>query len=960
VGNPFFYADNVFEKAGNYTVASTVRNAFQATPIRETITEIHFDPNDQHSRKQRIAIELGPDDNYWIDYQIRDDQNQLIDQDVMRYQVIDSHVEFRPTPVDINVAPVSGNMRINPLANTQGVYRSDEPMDVMVRVFPKMQSDLTLHWALLECFYSGHLDGGEIQLANTKNDFQDVHIKRDWIDGRDAYQLKLTLKEGKNIVDEQTYFLGRQSDLTQQYNARQGKILDRDYVKQYAYYRTTFIFSDDVHPKSEAEALAYIQTMCDQASNMTRYMTYMVDLRDFEVLPGVFDFALLDKVMDAAADRGMALTIRYAHLDRHGEYRWPKYYRQHSSEGMEIHEHTYGGFSVTDPRVADLWLRAYKATSQRYANHPGFQGFYLMEPAGETTVQDKPWMGLVAGYDPSILPVFRDFLQHHLKLDLKQLNERWQKQYTRWDQVELPLPKMNLGSKPDLRMQWVDFNRFKVWLDTDYWFVKAANAIREYDKNHVLMIYDNVINPNLQGIVDFGHNGGNQYKRFEGKMLNAWYKNQSGWITEPHHPHRWAAYGDPAERGWVLDWSVFVMTAQAGAGGANLHVYYMPKPDGLVAKYGGAYSYDRFSKYRPILNELHEMKLIQNKPQVAAIHDPYTLYSKHRTTFSPRLDDLQRYFELLKFSGVNFDMQSDNRDSLDGYKLVLINPLDEVMSEQRIDAINDVIRKQGAKSIVFAHAGRYCPERAGVDFPLLKALGIDPPTGDYVGDIANVEARVMTENPLFGVNEKLSFFTRADHKLALESDMVKQRNLFWNWPFRWIPRTDYFGFYGQNMQTNGKVLARFDNGSVALSEHQVGKGSVIVFWGTPNYTPENYPTLMPNAVKWAGVDDPNAGNPVPFMLEGKNEALGRHYVLLYQENAGTYQQGFPNVADGKYFLDDMVTDQRLGVFTGKQLRDMGPQLPWDSSHSPLKIIRCLPYDDVRADWKDLYGGAEHQ
>lgn len=958
VNEPYFYADNVLKDEGTYTLAATVRNTFQATPVSETITQIKFDPNDQNARRQRVAIELGPNDNYWINYQIRDAKGDLIDQDVMRYQVIGSDVTKTLAPVDVSKAPVSGNMRINPLANTQGVYEPGQPMDVTVRLFPKGLTGLTLQWELLQCLYPGHLDGGAIDVPAGNKPFQDLRITRPWMEGRNAYQLKITVKQGPKRIDEQIYFLGRKTDITQQYNSRQGMILDRDYVKKFSYNRTTFIYYDGFKPSSEDQALDFFKQMCDQTSTISRYMTYMIDLRDFEVLPGVFDFALLDKVMDAAADRGMALTIRYAHTDRQGMYRWLKYLRQHSSEGMEISEPSYGGFSLTDERVVEMWMQAYKATALRYANHPGFQGFYLMQPAGETVMQDQPWAGVVAGYDPTIRPMFTKYLREILGLSLEQVNKRWGKAYHNWDEIDLPMPWMDLGAVPDLRMQWVDFNTFKEWLKNEYWFVRAARAIREYDKNHVLIVYSNVINPNLQGLVDYGHNGGNQYKRWEGLMVNAWDQHKSGWITEPHHPHRWAAYGDPAMRGWVLDWSIWVMTAQAGAGGANLHVYYMPKPDGLVAKFGGAYSYDRFVKYQPILNELHDMKLIQNKPQVAAMLDKLTLYTKHRTTFAPRLDDLSRFFELLKSTGVGFDLVDDYKMSLDGYKLVITNPLDEVLSEQRIVELDSVVRNEGAKAIVCAYAGRYCPQRDGVEFPLLKQLGIDAPKGQYIRDGVNVTAKVTEENPLFDKDSQLAFFTQADQQAALASDMMKRQSVFWNWPFRWIPRSDYFGYYGQNMNTNGKVLARFANGAVALSEHKVGKGEVIVFWGTPNYTIENYPRLMPNAVKWAGVHDPNAGNPVPFTLEGRNEQLKRHYVLMYQETPGTYQQGFANVADGEYFLDDMVTDQRLGLFTGKQLREHGPKLTWDSSYSPLKIIRCIPRKEMRATWDGLYGGMD--
>jgi hypothetical protein len=543
-----------------------------------------------------------------------------------------------------------------------------------------------------------------------------------------------------------------------------------------------------------------------------------------------------------------------------------------------------------------------------------------------------------------------------MKLNLAQVNARWGTTYKHWQEIELPHPRMQMGTLPDLRMQWVDFNCFKSWLDNDGWYPQAARAIRAYSPNHVLITYGFPDSPELVGLVDYGHNGGNHYMEREGQLIDAWYKHQTGWITEPHHPHRWAAYGDPAERGWVLDWSTYIMLAQAGAGGANLHVYFMSKPYSLVSKYAGAFSFDRFEKFKPILNEMHHVELIRNQPKVLAMQDPYTLYCKHRTTFSPRLDDLRRYFELLKFDSVKFDLTPTQ--ALDQYKMILPNLLDEVISEEHLKQIDTMVRENGAKTIISAITGKYCPERGSEPFALLKQLGITPPTGEYISNEAHVIAKVEGANPLFESGKELVFFTRADQQLALDSDQVKVREKFWTWPFRWIPQTDYFGYYRDNMQTNGKVLARFASGAVALSEHQVGKGQVIVFWGTPNYTQEYYKGMMARAAQWAGISDPTAGNPVPLMIEARNVELKRHYAVMYNETPGTYQQGFPNIADGKYFIDDIINDERLGTYTGKELREKGPMLTWRSSMSPLKIIRAIPYAEVRAPWADRYGGAE--
>ena len=136
------------------------------------------------------------------------------------------------------------------------------------------------------------------------------------------------------------------------------------------------------------------------------------------------------------------------------------------------------------------------------------------------------------------------------------------------------------------------------------------------------------------------------------------------------------------------------MLAQAGAGGTNMHIYYWPlngREDlSLPAHYGREYAYDRFQKWRPLLEEMHGIKLQQTPPQVAVIQDIYTLFCKHRTIFQPRMDDLRRWFELLKSDSIDYqDFRPENRDK---YKLILPNILDEVMSENNIRLIGEMVK----------------------------------------------------------------------------------------------------------------------------------------------------------------------------------------------------------------------------------------------------------------------------
>ncbi|HEY3418769.1 MAG TPA: beta-galactosidase, partial [Armatimonadota bacterium] len=586
--DPFVYADSLLSERGVYRVAVRVTNEFQGASIRESVSTLTFDPEQLQSRHQRITFPLGPDGNYWIAYQITNATGKVVAGDFLRTQAVGSPVTKPLATLDPRQAPALGYLRINPTAHTNGVYGVQEPLQVLARVFPKGAAKLTLSWRLRLYAYDTVVQTGTAAVAYHGEPYRELPLKLAWLPGHDAYRLTLQVKRDGVTVDEQEYLVGRQTDFSHPYGTRTGKILDRDYVKQSAYFRVTY-HNGNKKFATEEEQITHFRAFCDNATPLTRYATYMIDLAEFEILPGVYDFSVLDRIMDIAADRGCALTIRLGHADGYTRFNWLPYLRQYSFDGTPVAGHPfYGGYALTYHPYLDGWFRAYRALYDRYRTHPGFQGYYLMKPGGEWTVIDRPNEGVIAGYEPSTVPVFREYLQQTLHLTLAQLNARWGTQYARWDDVLPPLPDFTLGVTPDLRMAWLDFVRFKASLE-QWWFIEASKRIRAYDPNHVIIAYHYQPDQGIIGKVDYLHNGGNQLLNREGWFVDAW-KGGTGWISEPHSPHRWAHYFDPAEKGWILDWTTFILMAQAGGGGANLHVYYYPNPTvSLPAHYGGSY-----------------------------------------------------------------------------------------------------------------------------------------------------------------------------------------------------------------------------------------------------------------------------------------------------------------------------------------------------------------------------------
>ncbi len=949
--DPFLYADNIFKKAGNYCLTAQIRNEFQGTPVREFKQDIQFDPAKADSAKQKLIFPLGPDDHYWIEYKINDHSGQAVDGGEIQHQVLFNTDKTPLTPINAKLPPPAGILRLNEDHPGRGVYRRSEPLKLNARLFPQAAGALKIDWKLRAYLYGDLLDQGSQTVDCPDAAVQDIFIAPKTSADRDSYRFEVEISSGGKVLEKRSYLCGFVSDSAQRLE-RAGRVFNRHELKKHSYNRTTYLTPRHRKLVSEEDARNDFIAYLDQSRQMATDITVLISLPDFEVLPGVYDFTDLDMMMECAADYGCKLTVRLSQADENQLYRWPKASRQYNYDQTVILTRHYGGYAVSDPALNELWLNAYRTLFNRYRNHVAFQGYYIMLPAGEYTVLDRPWAGQIAGYSPVLAAGFREFLRDNLKYSLDDLNRRWGTNYKSFDEVEAPQPTLRNGAKPDLRMQWIDFCRVKSLLGSHYWFPKAIDSIRQYDNDRVTIVYGHPRTfTHLSGKLDYCHNGGNHSIENLGAFTQAWQKHQIGWITEPHHPHRWAAdNGDHSVRGWVLDFSVWIMLAQAGGGGANLHVYYYPNPAMELDKhYGNTYAYDRFQRFRPILEELRTLELVNPPTQVATLHDPYTLYAKHRAIYVHRLYDLGRWLELVRNDAVPTEkFQEENKDN---YKLYVPNLIDEVISLDSLNTLDSAVRG-GARLLIGANTGKYVPELGSEPFQLLKKLGIQAPATDWQMRGKQVEATVGTDNPLFTAGRKLVFQTGERLHEQLQSEEVRKK--FLGFAYRWIPETDYFGYYPGHQITGGKVLATFPDGGAAMSLHRVGKGEVIVFWGTPDMSNEQLAGMMKNAAAWAGVDNPRQDSPVALITEGKSESLKRHYALLYQLKAGKYRQKIQSVPDGNWFVDDPLSEYKYGIYTGKELRENGIELEWCDGNTPLKILRMIPENQMSAVWSKLY------
>ena len=145
--------------------------------------------------------------------------------------------------------------------------------------------------------------------------------------------------------------------------------------------------------------------------------------------------------------------------------------------------------------------------------------------AGELLVIDKPWHGINVGHNSVSRIAFQNYLKDEEKLSLADLNKRWGTNLSKWEEINTPLPTYELGAKPDLSLQWIDFCKFKRYQDLRYWYEMIVHCVREYDDDHLIICHNGQTVPVKNfGLQDYSHNGGNHWKVNEKSLQAAWEK----------------------------------------------------------------------------------------------------------------------------------------------------------------------------------------------------------------------------------------------------------------------------------------------------------------------------------------------------------------------------------------------------------------------------------------------------
>ena len=646
------------------------------------------------------------------------------------------------------------------------------------------------------------------------------------------------------------------------------------------------LFAPMIHDKNKLVHY-YIQLMDEivKAKN-TREFEIQTSWPVLEPLPDIYDFSVVDEILDAAQKRGLRAFVTMAPLSPPS---WmPACYTQ-NADG-KLFGHTaylfHGGrlniFQV--PYLRERALKFLKAFTLHVRKHPALLGyFYISEHSGEA-----PWASWYEGFDPFTKNNFRS---HAKKLyqNIEKANAAWKTDFVSFEAIEPPVagkPASNL-----FRRDWLLFRREAI----HNFVIECVKTIRAADDYRIIMLYlDGLIMhrlPEVAGYNVISANGGCAVPERGYDMTI---------VADANVPQRaeeitcsiWEG-GDFPTR---LDVSLFTMMM---GGGANSHCKMFT---GQGAKFENIrkppQGLERFEKFIPIWKELRPARAVLR--EVCGYSDFEGALTAGQTVncsgmvFGAWNSKVMMDSQIPFFSNVTAAWKKA--------KMTVASPLMKLMAQKDCDALLDYV-KNGGTLFMTADTGRRVIEKDGEDWVLLRAFGFDEPEvlpkEWYAGMEVEPGSRWAGSGGCFSSQ--------------VRSPFIAPRNC-------------------------GEILMRMTNlrKTPALSMKKFGGGKIYVLWlgeiipfGFNKPESESFLRMI---AKDAGVKLPvEADNRLIMTNLLKNGST--HYLLVMRDKRGTKdvlnsRVRLPHLPKGEYRISELISGNAgFAPSTAEQLAEKGLEIP---------------------------------
>jgi hypothetical protein len=626
------------------------------------------------------------------------------------------------------------------------------------------------------------------------------------------FRLHLRRMDGGLIVDQQTLLLGCRTPAVDvgpaEFAIRDRVATDADLFgpgKNYFTWATYEMNPDEPH---------FFQSFCDWADDGRaagfELFRVRVNWDDVEPVPGVFDFALVDRCVAAVIERGGRVVPEIVTSRTPA---WVDNQLQLDAEGRaDLWVHGSLGTTITSvwtPGLLDAVRRFVEATVRHYRNNPRVVAYHLWGLPGccDWPFVDKPWWGQVTDYSPAAQAAFRQWSQG------------------KYEAAPLPDPDW---THPDLRPQWRAWTEFKAYGAERFICDSVIGPLRALDDRRPVPGYYGfefaapAIAQSAREHDWFRHTGGcdlyYQVTMFAAEALHA-----------THHP--W-----PQETGGMTPWpgELEHATWQAsGYGGAGLNWNYywregirvghwFPERNRAVTEWQ--------NKWAPLWRELRDARLAE-EPDLAVVKTWSTMHYALRTFFPHRLNDYCSPMAAVVYRDQlwpTWFSENCDLDFLPRQKLVIAAAgAAAVMPTKMADALAGYVRG-GGRLVLFPESGRWVvdePDRPGA---LLRRLdrnrvAVAPDAaGPGVGNSGLAPGRPEA----------------SDARVAPDSTALR--------PLGVLPLEGCVKLSG----VAGQVQAAFADGSPAAVSWQCGRGQVLLLAGTPVW--ERAAGLFQALYGWAG------------------------------------------------------------------------------------------------------------
>ena len=869
---------------GVFDVEWELRDQYAGKPLLRGEKNFRLSTNDPSrpyplQLEEKIEFPVSRSGTYWITTKLRwgrseKDFPESVEEKTFRLDVFRSTRPDVALPASPDTPPAIGIAAERPSL----IFNQDEPLVIPVSFHSKSPAT---SYRLSVRPYAGVESIKELSGSLSPGEPLEVPIDLTSA-GSGAWIVRAEILDGDKLIDAKERLVGKRapsasSPLSFDYQPRK----DTDPTAG----KSLVIMSaqlpdqarDDARQRWEA-----IQPFLDNVSAVTKTIELPIRWKDIEPLPGIIDWTWLDRVMNAAADRGLKVILDPQFVSL--EPLWiPAHVKKNEAGGVFGHKrYVFQGMRVNhwhSPVLRQALLNVVSQMATRYAKHPAMGGYLILtEQPG-----DFPYTGWFDGYEEETLQDFRQHLKSQWT-DIAALNQRWGSKYSDWQAIGVP-PS---DASDRQRLDWLTF-RYQAISDL---LLDQARAVRAIDPAGLIQLYgDGLTDEQAQELHQLGvilANGGAHTPELSGLTKASLGPANLQERAEEHSVGRWSAYSP-----FQLDATLFNMML---GGGQSAHIKMFVRTTSPFSELRQPpFSLDRFEKLLPIWQELRHALAPAREVFVLDNRNARLLEAGGTTYVSFGSSAITRSFLEAQVIAplANIPVATSGR------VLFALTALGTSYETSLSDALVKYVQ-DGGTLVMTAAAGRQDPDRPTEDWVLLKRFGWEAPA----------ESNPRTDQ-LLARTIASPLFPQEGQTFALSGPA-------------WKPAS-----------TEGMV-ASFTDGAPAVSWKSFGAGRIVVLWASGLVPPSVVPgstSLVADIARWAGVSfSSTASDPLLYTSLLKHQSDDIFYGLVYhssgrqpwgQDGPPLHGQTRWVVPPGDYSVRELITDQDLGTFSAARLLDSG-------------------------------------